>query len=755
MKAILSLVYILFSGVASAQSSLPACNVNMVASNWTDCFGSLNFPTGDKYVGEWKDGKPDGQGAAILSNGDKYVGGYRNGRRHGQGTFTSSKGIPSYVGEWSNGEPNGQGVFVYVNGDKYTGEFKDGKRWGRGILANSDGKSSVEGSWENNRIVKIERTQSSRNNTAPPPPRTAELTTSVKLDEPSTRSVTKDTSKSHWLSGSGPEDFIVYFPKMPGYAILRKLDGSFVFSNPTQLPPFLSPFLKGRQPFCAVYNSEDVPAGQHELLLATLADFLQSTFGAMGVANRLIFDSKNCPKGLLDILHKHSLWGAGGGTGRESRLSPDHVIFVQQSALNELLFKKIAGRSRDTDTKIPSEFSIHYVEGPIIAGRSLASTALVKQTVVEKERESQALRSAEFEELVRLKSREKIASVTLSYPRSRGPIGVCRQRGDEAFSLVTDGYLATEDSRRLSREFINTAYAQNAQIDKSAPFSSTFKDLDDAFTAIQRNPNNCHVFVDFPENVKTLISALKENEVIPGGVYEINPLVSIFEARTDWAKSRGYPDFSSYEFAKEIGGDYNSLKRLSELGISTRDAFFVASQRMTTQKYSTEAKAAVVIQFLEDEAVGAQKKVSAIAIRSLREKEAEVAERRRAQEADAERKAHAKRYPFYAVLSCSLRGRTINIMACFTGSGSSSVHTELMITQGNVSKVYKNYEVGRSVGRLRSNELLIDLERNFSLKAQNASDTLVLTLTVYDRGSDQLILQREAGRLFGVVAASN
>jgi len=40
---------------------------------WTDCFGTLNVTVGewdgDKYVGEWKDGKRNGQGTGTFAGG--------------------------------------------------------------------------------------------------------------------------------------------------------------------------------------------------------------------------------------------------------------------------------------------------------------------------------------------------------------------------------------------------------------------------------------------------------------------------------------------------------------------------------------------------------------------------------------------------------------------------------------------------------------------------------------------------------------
>ena len=58
-----------------------------------------------KYVGEIKNGKPNGQGKWTFIDGKNYVGEFRNGNFHGQGTFTRS------------------------DGEKFIGEFKNGNRW--------------------------------------------------------------------------------------------------------------------------------------------------------------------------------------------------------------------------------------------------------------------------------------------------------------------------------------------------------------------------------------------------------------------------------------------------------------------------------------------------------------------------------------------------------------------------------------------------------------------------------------------------
>jgi len=66
-----------------------------------------------------------------------YVGEWKDGKKNGQGTWTWSDGM-GYVGEWKDGNEHGQGTFSWSDGSKYVGEFKDGKKW-NGTYYDKDG----------------------------------------------------------------------------------------------------------------------------------------------------------------------------------------------------------------------------------------------------------------------------------------------------------------------------------------------------------------------------------------------------------------------------------------------------------------------------------------------------------------------------------------------------------------------------------------------------------------------------------------
>jgi len=177
MKTLAAFVLATLASAAVAQSSLPACR-GSDASRWTNCFGTFITRNGEKYVGEWRDGRfngqgtytypdghkyvgefrndqPNGQGTGTFANGDKYVGEFRDGGFNGQGTYTDAYG-DKYVGEWRDYRRHGQGILTKANGDKYVGEWRDGKFNGQGTYTYANGKS-LEGIWENGRFVRAER----------------------------------------------------------------------------------------------------------------------------------------------------------------------------------------------------------------------------------------------------------------------------------------------------------------------------------------------------------------------------------------------------------------------------------------------------------------------------------------------------------------------------------------------------------------------------------------------------------------------
>ncbi|MBL6858230.1 MAG: hypothetical protein ISQ92_06035 [Pelagibacteraceae bacterium] len=124
MKKILSIILV----------SLMWCSISIAETK--------NYPNGDKYIGELKNGKRDGQGTLDYRRFQKYVGNFKDDKRHGQGTFID-EGLTefTYIGEWKDDKKNGLGLITYKKGLKYKGVWKDDKENGKGTLTLPNGKS--------------------------------------------------------------------------------------------------------------------------------------------------------------------------------------------------------------------------------------------------------------------------------------------------------------------------------------------------------------------------------------------------------------------------------------------------------------------------------------------------------------------------------------------------------------------------------------------------------------------------------------
>ena len=106
------------------------------------------FANGDSYVGQYKLGKPDGNGHYKWQNGSTYVGEFKNGLKHGKGKWKKSKGASTntYDGEYVMDKKNGYGVFSWASGNLYKGNYKDDERHGYGEMFWTDG-SVYKGDW--------------------------------------------------------------------------------------------------------------------------------------------------------------------------------------------------------------------------------------------------------------------------------------------------------------------------------------------------------------------------------------------------------------------------------------------------------------------------------------------------------------------------------------------------------------------------------------------------------------------------------
>lgn len=153
-----------------ANVPLPSCEGENV-TKWNNCQGYAIYPKQEKdthqsnYIGEFRNGLPDGKGKSVNGVGSTYEGDFKAGKRHGTGTITTTSGFKysggwiddlfsgngsatfpngdKYVGQFSKGMANGRGTYSWVSGQKYVGGFINDKKSGQGTLTYADGRKYV------------------------------------------------------------------------------------------------------------------------------------------------------------------------------------------------------------------------------------------------------------------------------------------------------------------------------------------------------------------------------------------------------------------------------------------------------------------------------------------------------------------------------------------------------------------------------------------------------------------------------------
>lgn len=95
-------------------------------------FGSKNgfgikLIANGRYYGNLVNGIPTGKGMLDLYNGCSYVGDFKNGKQNGQGTLEDHNSGERYIGEFVDNEMTGNGVLYHADGSKEEGTFKNGK----------------------------------------------------------------------------------------------------------------------------------------------------------------------------------------------------------------------------------------------------------------------------------------------------------------------------------------------------------------------------------------------------------------------------------------------------------------------------------------------------------------------------------------------------------------------------------------------------------------------------------------------------
>ena len=91
------------------------------------------YENGDKYLGDFVNGKKEGKGIMTYGNGDRYEGEFSNDVKEGYGRMLYNNG-EQYEGEFRYDVKEGYGIYHFLDGDTYKGDFKNDFMEGRGVF---------------------------------------------------------------------------------------------------------------------------------------------------------------------------------------------------------------------------------------------------------------------------------------------------------------------------------------------------------------------------------------------------------------------------------------------------------------------------------------------------------------------------------------------------------------------------------------------------------------------------------------------
>jgi len=144
-------------------------------------YGMCLYSDGSIYKGEWQDGYPHGKGKKILDDGSEWKGNWVRGEavagngkiiEKGQETSSENQALNNqqegcisgncingwgiyvyknysarYEGDFQGEQAHGNGTIYYANGDKYTGDWMNGHFEGQGVLSLAGGEK-ISGYWK-------------------------------------------------------------------------------------------------------------------------------------------------------------------------------------------------------------------------------------------------------------------------------------------------------------------------------------------------------------------------------------------------------------------------------------------------------------------------------------------------------------------------------------------------------------------------------------------------------------------------------
>lgn len=337
-----------------------------------------------------------------------------------------------------------------------------------------------------------------------------------------------------------------------------------------------------------------------------------------------------------------------------------------------------------------------------------------------------------------------LGSLVLQTPKEK--VNLCGVTGGENNKPFFLGY-AFNYANYVPKSWILDVKKANPRVkfENTKYFSQTFKTVDDFYIKFKSGSTDCHIFIGFPADIAAIRNALTRDT---GKSYELlGALVANEELADAWAKAVGYQSFSQYIFAEKIGAKAEVVKGLVQFKIDSEAKFVDARSQMLSAKYGSAEAASDVLSFLRDKQVGEKEGKTANVVRTEREKRERAELERRTAEQKKIQKEYASKYPYTAVISCSIgESAPVTLNACFV---SKYTQTELEIKNGTEYRMFTPHDLF-DAGQITEQGLEVPLRSSFSIAAQNAGEGLLLTLRIVNNSSGKTEYKKSAAQ-FGLV----
>ena len=87
-------------------------NLNQSVLNMTTGSAESNMAEGGEYIGDYRDGKKEGEGVYKWKDGSHYYGSWEDNQIHGAGVHEWTDGR-CYMGQWKDGKMHGIGRYTW------------------------------------------------------------------------------------------------------------------------------------------------------------------------------------------------------------------------------------------------------------------------------------------------------------------------------------------------------------------------------------------------------------------------------------------------------------------------------------------------------------------------------------------------------------------------------------------------------------------------------------------------------------------